>query len=71
MAQHKEQGKDLSKYHCNTCNENFFIAAEGDTPYSCPFCGSETSINMTARWMVLAPVDKKRMDDEILVIPAS
>jgi len=71
MVQHKEQGKDLSKYHCNACNENFFIDAEGDDAYYCPFCGSETGVYRTATWWVMAPVDKTRMDDEILVIPAS
>jgi len=69
MCQHTVVGKDLSKHHCNACHENFYVDADGEEAYHCPFCGGE-SVYRTATWWVLAPVDKTRMDDNILVTPA-
>ncbi len=67
--QHEVVGLDMAKHHCNACGQNFYVDADvdDDVPYYCPFCGSDGSIYATASWWVRVPVDKTRMNDDLLV----
>ena len=44
MAEKVFEGTELSKWHCNTCHENFYT--EGvEEAYRCPFCEAESVYN--------------------------